>query len=174
MCMGYDPLSAVLGATLGVARAVTTHSRGEAEQRAREQTAANEAAMTEYQARLKDHQARLNTYDADKAKRDAAREHAARDGVTRSLLATRGVELDGGSALDVLVDSARRRAEDLFAIDDDAERKNAGLRYESSLLRAQAKSKIEAAKDRRSAVEKGFGLFDTFAPSIGRVGTLFS
>ena len=117
---------------------------------------------------------RQNAYEADKAKRDRAREYAARDGASRSLLAARGVELDSGSALDVLVDSARRRAEDLFAVDEETQYRNSNLQYESSLLRAKAKSRAEAGRDRRTTLEKGFDAFDHFSPAIGKVTGLFS
>jgi hypothetical protein len=173
MCMSFDPLS-LLGGAFGIARSVTEFTRAEADREAMQREAENAAAMTEHQAALKDHQTRKNAYEADKAKRDRAREYAARDGASRSLLAARGVELDSGSALDVLVDSARRRAEDLFAVDEEAQYQNSNLRYESSLLRAKAKSQADAGRDRRTTLEKGFDAFDHFSPAIGKVAGLFS
>ena len=159
---------------LGLARAITGQQRADADRSAQKRMAENDAAMTEHQARLKEQQMRLNLYDADRAKRDTARKYAAQDGAGRSLLAARGVELDSGSALDVLVDSAKRRAEDLFAVVDDAQRTNSGLAYDASALRMQAKKRRLEGTDRRSGVEKGFELFDTFSPSIGKIGSLSS
>ena len=173
MCMPVDPFS-LFGGVLGLVRSATAFDRSNADRKAAQRMAENDAAMTEHQARLKEHQMRLNSYDADKAKREAARKYAAGDGNARSLLAARGVELDTGSALDVLVDSARRRAEDLFAVEDEAERANNGLAHEASLLRSRAKTQAMAARDRRSGLERGFDSFDYFAPSINSVGSLFS
>ncbi len=136
-------------------QAIVNFQRKEADLAYQRSVAANQARYESYQARLKENEIRRTEYEKRQKLREIQRQYAQQGGKRLSLLGAGGGETDSGSALDVLLDSAARSAEDQFEVERQAGNRQRDLAYEAGLLRTRSKNTAENARDSRTLLEKG-------------------